>query len=199
MGRPREFDEEKALEAAMQLFWEKGFEATSLTDLTTRMEVQRPSIYSVFGDKKALFEAALRKYTSAHATHVRSILQSKASVQEAFRAFFEQLIAEAYEKSPSWGCLCINAMVELSPHDEKFEVLTREHQMYLAVIFQETIERGLRSGELDPATNARSLAQALILSLIGLTVFLKSRPDRSFAQQAIQQTLQLIQRSPVQL
>jgi len=62
MARTREFDEEKVLEAAMQLFWEKGYEATSLSDLTARMGIQRPSIYSTFGDKKELFEAALRRY-----------------------------------------------------------------------------------------------------------------------------------------
>lgn len=192
MARPREFDEEKALDAAMQVFWEKGFEATSLSDLTSRMGIQRPSIYSTFGDKKELFEAALRKYTSSHAAYIRNKLQSSSSVKEAFRAFFENMVEKEYGQTPNWGCFCINSMVELSPHDEKFEVLTREHQMYLSVIFQETIDRGLRSGELDPTINAKSLAQTLVISLIGLTVIMKSRPERSFVDNSVKVILTLL-------
>ncbi|KOR90534.1 TetR/AcrR family transcriptional regulator [Paenibacillus solani] len=192
MGRVREFDEEKVLDAAMQLFWEKGYEATSLSDLTSRMGIQRPSIYSAFGDKKELFETALRKYTSSRASETRTRLQTHQSVREAFRAFFENVVDEEYSDSPSRGCFCINTMVELAPHDEKFEILTREHQMYLAVIFQETIERGIQSGELASDTNAKALSQALIVSLIGLTVMLKSRPDRSFVNNSIEVTLTLL-------
>ncbi|WP_313637892.1 TetR/AcrR family transcriptional regulator [Paenibacillus sp.] len=192
MGRNREFDEEKVLESAMELFWEKGYEATSLSDLTSRMRIQRPSIYSAFGDKKELFEAALRKYTMSHASRVRARLQSNLSVKEAFRSFFEDLVAEEYSDSVNRGCFCINTMVELAPHDEKFEILTREHQMYLSVIFQETIERGIQSGELESGVNAKALSQALIVSLIGLTVLLKSRPERSFVDNAIAVTLTLL-------
>lgn len=192
MGRVREFDEEKVLDAAMQLFWEKGYEATSLSDLTSRMGIQRPSIYSAFGDKKELFETALRKYTRSHASETRTRLQSHQSVREAFRAFYENVVNEEYSESTSRGCFCINTMVELAPHDEKFEVLTREHQMYLAVIFQETIERGIQSGELASDTNAKALSQALIVSLIGLTVMSKSRPDRSFVNNSIEVTLTLL-------
>jgi len=192
MARTREFDEGQVLEAAMQLFWEKGYEATSLSDLTSRMGIQRPSIYSTFGDKRELFEAALRRYTKSRASDIRSRLQKYASVKEAFSIFFADIITEEYEEDLSKGCFCINTMVELAPHDEKFEVLTREHQMYLAVIFQETIERGIQTGELDDNTDAKSLAQALIVALIGLTVMMKSRPQRSFVDNAIAATLTLL-------
>ncbi|MFJ6209144.1 TetR/AcrR family transcriptional regulator [Lysinibacillus sp. NPDC092081] len=192
MARTREFDEEQALDAAMQLFWEKGYEATSLSDLTSRMGIQRPSIYSTFGDKKELFEVALRRYTTFHASHVRSRLQNYPSVIEAFSTFFAELIAEEYQENISRGCFCINTMVELAPHDERFEIITREHQMYLTVIFQETIERGIQSGELEENTDAKSLAQALIVALIGLTVMMKSRPQRSFIDNAIASTLTLL-------
>jgi TetR/AcrR family transcriptional regulator, transcriptional repressor for nem operon len=192
MGRVREFDEDKVLDAAMQLFWEKGYEATSLSDLTSRMGIQRPSIYSAFGDKKELFETALRKYTMSHASEARTRLQNQPSVREAFRALFENVVDEEYSVSRSRGCFCINTMVELAPHDEKFEILTREHQMYLAVIFQETIERGIQSGELASGTDAKALSQALIVSLIGLTVMLKSRPERSFVNNTIELILTLL-------
>ena len=192
MARTREFDEEKVLEAAMQLFWEKGYEATSLSDLTSRMGIQRPSIYSTFGDKKELFEAALRRYTTSRAADIRARLQSHVSVKQSFATFFEEVIQAEYTKDLSNGCFCINTMVELAPHDERFEILTREHQLYLAVIFQETIERGVQAGELEADTDAKSLAQALILSLIGLTVMMKSQPQRSFVDNAIATTLTLL-------
>ncbi|MFE6136099.1 TetR/AcrR family transcriptional regulator [Bacillus sp. NPDC057893] len=192
MARTREFDEDQVLDAAMQLFWEKGYEATSLSDLTSRMGIQRPSIYSAFGDKKELFEAALRRYTMSRASDTRTRLQSHSSVKEAFSIFFADVVNEEYAGDLSKGCFCINTMVELAPHDERFEILTREHQMYLAVIFQETIERGIQSGELEVNTDAKSLAQALIVALIGLTVMMKSRPQRSFVDNAIAATLTLL-------
>ncbi|KPU58419.1 TetR/AcrR family transcriptional regulator [Bacillus wiedmannii] len=178
MARLREFDEEKALDAAMQLFWEKGYAATSLSDLTAKMEIQKPSLYSAFGDKEGLFEAALRRYTNLHAANIRIKLQNEQSVKEAIRTFFENMVEEEYKKAFSKGCFCINTMVELAPHNEKFEVLTREHQMYLVVVFQELITKGIQSGELQSDLNAKAVAQTLVTSLIGLTVLMKSRPER---------------------
>ncbi|AIW84431.1 TetR/AcrR family transcriptional regulator [Bacillus mycoides] len=185
MARLREFDKEKALDAAMQLFWEKGYAATSLRDLTAKMEIQRPSLYAAFGDKEGLFEAALRRYTNLHAASIRTKLQKEQSVKEAIRIFFENMVEEEYKKESNKGCFCINTMVELAPHNEKFEVLTREHQMYLSVIFQELIAKGIQSGELQSDVNAKALAQTLVTSLIGLTVLMKSRPKRSVVDNSV--------------
>ncbi|MNI44580.1 hypothetical protein D3C73_989600 [compost metagenome] len=78
-------------------------------------------------------------------------------------------------------------MVELAPHDERFEILTREHQMYLSATFQELLERGQRSGKLGANVDAKRLAQTLVVSfLIGLTVILKSRPQQSFVDSSIE-------------
>lgn len=192
MARLREFDEEKALDAAMQLFWEKGYAATSLSDLTAKMEIQKPSLYSAFGDKEGLFEAALRRYTNLHAANIRTKLQNEQSVKEAIRTFFENMVEEEYKKEFSKGCFCINTMVELAPHNEKFEVLTREHQMYLAVIFQELITKGIRSGELQSDLNAKAVAQTLVTSLIGLTVLMKSRPERSVIDNSVSVIVSLV-------
>ncbi|PQZ49669.1 MULTISPECIES: TetR/AcrR family transcriptional regulator [Bacillus] len=192
MARLREFDKEKALDAAMQLFWEKGYAATSLSDLTAKMEIQRPSLYAAFGDKEGLFEAALRRYTNLHAASIRIKLQKEQSVKEAIRAFFENMVEEEYKKESNKGCFCINTMVELAPHNEKFEVLTREHQMYLSVIFQELITKGIQSGELQSDVNAKALAQTLVTSLIGLTVLMKSRPERSVVDNSVSIILSLL-------
>ncbi|HHT7237838.1 MULTISPECIES: TetR/AcrR family transcriptional regulator [Bacillus] len=192
MARLREFDEEKALDAAMQLFWEKGYATTSLSDLTAKMEIQRPSLYAAFGDKEGLFEAALRRYTNIHAASIRTKLQKEQSVKEAIRTFFENMVEEEYKKESNKGCFCINTMVELAPHNEKFEVLTREHQMYLSVIFQELIAKGIQSGELQSDVNAKALAQTLVTSLIGLTVLMKSSPERSVIDNSVSIILSLL-------
>ncbi|NKW84912.1 TetR/AcrR family transcriptional regulator [Bacillus cereus] len=192
MARLREFDEEKALDAAMQLFWEKGYTATSLSDLTAKMEIQKPSLYSAFGDKEGLFEAALRRYTNLHAANIRTKLQNEQSVKEAIRTFFENMVEEEYKIEFSKGCFCINTMVELAPHNEKFEVLTREHQMYLTVVFQEFITKGIQSGELQSNLNAKAVAQTLVTSLIGLTVLMKSRPERSVIDNSVSVIVSLV-------
>ncbi|AAU17278.1 TetR/AcrR family transcriptional regulator [Bacillus cereus] len=192
MARLREFDEEKALDAAMQLFWEKGYAATSLSELTAKMEIQKPSLYSAFGDKEGLFEAALRKYTNLHAANIRTKLQNEQSVKEAIRTFFENMVEEEYKKEFSKGCFCINTMVELAPHNEKFEVLTREHQMYLTVVFQEFITKGIQSGELQSDLNAKAVAQTLVTSLIGLTVLMKARPERSVIDNSVSVIVSLV-------
>ncbi|MEC0372741.1 TetR/AcrR family transcriptional regulator [Paenibacillus chibensis] len=192
MVRQREFDKEQALDEAMELFWKKGYEATSISDLTAAMGIQRPSLYAAFGGKEELFEAALRKYLNLHAARIRAKLHTNPSVKEAIRAFFGDLVEEGYRETPSKGCFCINTMVELAPHDEKFEILTREHEMYLAVIFQEAIRKGMKSGELAGSLDAKGLAQTLVVALIGLTVLLKSRPERSFADHSVGMVLSLL-------
>jgi TetR/AcrR family transcriptional regulator, transcriptional repressor for nem operon len=184
MARLREFDEEKALNAAMHLFWEKGYSATSLSDLTAKMGIQRPSLYAAFGDKEGLFEAALRRYTKLHASKIRIKLQNR-PVKEGIRTFFEELVEEEYKKETNKGCFCINTMVELASHNEKFKILTREHQMYLSVLFQELIEEGVRNGEFTNNLNSKTLAQMLVTSLVGLTVMIKSRPERSFIDNSL--------------
>ncbi|KOP79919.1 TetR/AcrR family transcriptional regulator [Cytobacillus solani] len=192
MVRQREFDKEKALDDAMELFWEKGYAATSISDLTATMGIQRPSLYATFGDKEKLFEAALRKYTNLHASLIRKKLQNTTSVKEAFRNLFEEMIEEEYKNKVSKGCFCINTIVELAPHDEKFEILTREHEMYLSVIFQETLLKGIKSGELESNLDVKALAQTLVVALIGVTVLLKSHPERSFVDKSVTLILSLI-------
>lgn len=193
MVRPRAFNTDMALDAAMQIFWDKGFETASLSDLTKGMGIQRPSLYAAFGDKKELFEAALRRYNTWHASQVRERLQEGPSVREAFRKLIEQIGAEVPAATEiQRGCFCINTMVELAPHDPKFAVLTREHQMYLAAIFTEAIERGKKEGELSSGLNAEALAHALVVSMIGLTVLMKSNPDQALIKNSIEMSLGLL-------
>lgn len=192
MVRPREFDEQQALASALQVFWEKGYEATSISDLTARMGIQRPSLYAAFGDKRELFKAALLKYSQLSYTYIQNKLRSKETARDGIRSYIEGIVEGSSGTDADLGCFCVNTMVELAPHDQALAQITREYQIRLATLLQETIELGVRSGELSTNLNATSVARALTVSAIGLSVTMKSPPDRSFVDQAIEEILTLL-------
>ena len=145
MVRPREFDEQQALAAAMQVFLEKGYEASSISDLTSRMGIQRPSLYAAFGGKKELFEAVLNKYVNMSLSFIGNRLQNAISVKEALRMYFQGIIEGVGESNPDRAVL-INTMVELAPHDQSFAQITKDYQLKLTELIEQTIETGIRSG-----------------------------------------------------
>ncbi|WP_322903757.1 TetR/AcrR family transcriptional regulator [Paenibacillus campi] len=185
MARKREFDEELVLQKIIELFWQKGYEATSMADITAVTGLQKPSVYAAFGDKMALFERALRQYNHQHALRIGRLLQQGATAKQSFELLFEQFIGGDGEHRSQYGCFCINTIVELAPHDERFAVLTREHQMYLSALFTQRLEQAIRQQEYAADYDARGYAQTLVTGMIGLTVMLKTSPDPAFVRQTI--------------
>src|SRR5881296_1680862 len=107
MGRPRAFDLEKALDLALRVFWEKGYEGTALSDLTEAMGINRPSLYAAFGNKEALFRKALDRYADGPAAYVRHALEepsARAVVERVFRGTVELLTDP---RNPG-GCLAVH-------------------------------------------------------------------------------------------
>lgn len=192
MARPREFDEQQALMVAMQVFWEKGYEATSIGDLTDRMGIQRPSLYAAFGGKDQLFQAALTKYAQLSLDFVRRKLLSASGAKEAVRLYLHGITDSADGRRPELGCLCVNTIVELAPHDSSLAAFTRDYQRQLSDLLRQTIERGMQSGELSRDRNAVALANALTIAAIGLSVTMKSGIDRAAADNAIAEMVHLL-------
>lgn len=193
MVRPREFDEQHALAAAMQVFWEKGYEATSMSDLTTQMGIQRPSLYAAFGGKKELFETVLHKYSDMSLSFIHKRMQNAVSVKEALRLYFQGIIEGVGGSNPDLGCLCMNTMVELAPHDEVFAQITKDFQVKLTEIIQQILETGIRAGELSPSLNAVAISRLLTISAIGLSVTMKSRPERSYVDSVVTEILTVLE------
>lgn len=193
MVRPREFDERQALSAAMQAFWERGYEATSMADLTERMGIQKPSLYAAFGGKKELFEAALKAYAQLSLDYVDRRLRAGPTAREALRAYFQGIVDGPAGNNPDFGCLCVNTMVELGPHDPNFANITDDFRIKLTELFLRTIEDGIRTGQLPNRLNAASIARLLTVSAIGLSVTMKTKPDRSQVEHAAGDILTLLE------
>lgn len=179
MGRPREFDEEQALGAALERFWEKGFEATSLADLTECMGLQKGSLYGAFGDKRRLYLSALAHYQDKGLGELAAALGAEGSPRAALRAFFGGVVERSVSRDGPRGCLCVNSAVELAPHDEEIARGLRRHGERVEALFQELVERGQARREFTTRVEARAAARFLGGLLHGLAVLAKTRPGRA--------------------
>ena len=184
MGRPYEFDREETLSKAMEVFWEKGYKATSIQDLVDRMGIKRGSIYNTFGDKQSLFIAALEFYAKEVNYKKLQVLEEVGSPTENIRNFFETIANIAPEKKTR-GCLISNTVVELAPHDAKVAETLRPILRRIQKAFQNCLNKAVEMGELPKDTDTKSLASYLATSTHGLMVTGKSVLDPAEVKEVV--------------
>lgn len=190
MARTKEFDREHALERAMQVFWRQGYEATSLADLLEAMGIARQSLYDTFGDKHALFLAALARYDERAIT-LRPCLASTGSVRRAFRELFEGVIEES-DQSKRRGCMGINSTVELARRDPAVAKFIAARQRGLEEQFFRLLERARQSGEIAASKDTRGLARFLVGALQGLRVAATADPNSAALRDIARISLQAL-------
>ena len=168
-GRPRSFDLEKALDAAMQVFWRNGYEGASLSDLTQAMGINRPSLYAAFGDKEALFRKALDRYDEGPAAYVREALK-----QPTVRAVTEQLLRGAAKLSTDPhhppGCLMVQGALVCGEGADciRQELVARRLASEAAV--RRRFKRAKAEGDLPAGSNPADLARYVVTIAQGMAV-----------------------------
>jgi TetR/AcrR family transcriptional regulator, transcriptional repressor for nem operon len=169
MPRPRTFDEDRAVDAAMRVFWTSGYEATSTQDLCAATGLGRSSIYNTFSSKRDLFDRALRRYTEQFTGAQLEVIQDAGMpIRERIR----RILWTAVEPEPDdpAGCFVINTIVELGPKDpEIVDLLDRDHELKL-VALTTAIRAAQAAGEIDPEQDASGLATYVFTVLGGLRV-----------------------------
>lgn len=148
-GRPREFDRATALTAAMEVFWEKGFQATSIDDLVARMGIGRQSLYNAFGDKEALMCAAIEHYQQTALQPLVEALEAPGSPRANLTRVLHK-IAERFTDGQSRGCLLVNSAIEFAGADRTSPVLSAVQAGFKIVerTFRKTLARAVEAGEL---------------------------------------------------
>lgn len=169
VGRPRAFDVNKALDCALQVFREKGYEGASLSDLTEAMGINRPSLYAAFGDKEALFRKALDRYTAGPAAYIREALE-----QPTARAVVEKILRGAAElqtnpRNPR-GCLIVQGALACGEVAEPIrqELILRRHEGEAAL--RRRLLRAKSEGDLPPDSSPADLARFVTTVLYGMAV-----------------------------
>ena len=170
VGRPREFDEEQVLTAAMEAFWRKGYEATSLADLTACTRLNKASLYRVFGDKHELFKATLKNYADMEFRKVMAVAFDSESPLENIRAVVRKICDDADSDK---GCLMINSLVELAPHDPEVKQMLQGFAEQRIGAMTDMIDKAQQADEIRKELEPFKLAVSLMLTLAGSATMVK--------------------------
>ena len=170
MARPREFEEEKVLDAAIECFWRRGLEATSMRDLSEATGLNQPSLYNAFGDKRALFATSLERYATRSMRERIARLERTHSPKDAMRAFFRELVSRTLSDPDRRGCLIVNSALEVAPHDADLCAVIASYLGEIEGFFSRCLEQAHRDGDLAPAVDPKDTARLFLGILLGVRV-----------------------------
>ncbi|MFJ5748610.1 TetR/AcrR family transcriptional regulator [Peribacillus frigoritolerans] len=176
MARSKEFDEKAVLRKAMELFWEQGYEKTSMQDLVDHMGIHRRSIYDTFGDKRSLFLASLNHYEELIVNEMESIISSTSSIKQTICDVFI-FVLNSIEQYPK-GCLSVNAAIELSLLDKEIGCIVTKMFNRTEDMFNNLIKRGQTSGELSKEIDSDNTSRFLHNNLVGIRVLIKTNYNK---------------------
>ena len=191
IARDAEFNRDQVLRQAMLVFWEKGYEATSIPDLLKAMGLSRSSLYNTFGDKRALFLEALRFYQKQMDSR-QEILNRATSVKEGITEYFNQRIESAYSTEHPKGCMTTNTSIELSTPDNQLKELVKNRFLGLENSFYQLLEKGRLSGEIKSTTDTKSLACLFMNLNHSINIMGKVNIDRLHIGQMIKAVINII-------
>ena len=177
MARPREFDETAALDAAVEHFWLRGYQSTSVRELAGAMGITGASLYNAFGDKRALFKMALARYIE---TSIEGhVLREHHSTVRAIDTFFKDIVNYSLKDKSRKGCLLVNSALEFGDEDTELKGVVSDVFVEIEAFFKRAIAGGQEQGEVSTGLSANDLARLLLGALLGIRVLARVRPNRA--------------------
>lgn len=193
MARPREFDQEDVLNKATELFWEKGYERTSIQDLVEHTGVHRGSLYDTFGDKNKLFLTCLDRFREGSKDTILNILEEDGDPKELLSRYFQKIIDVALNaETGRRGCLIANTAMELGAVDP---IIARRVEAYtsdMEMSFQTFLMRAKEQGSLKIEHSVQEVARFLLSMRNGLLVLGKSASHRKVLEDAAKVAMSII-------
>ena len=193
MSRPREYDRDAALDAAMRTFWRLGYERTSYPVLEKAMNMNRGSIYAAFGDKQRLYFEALDAYITQRNDRMEAGFADAAKpLKASLQDYFSSVIDFSFGEGEFCGCMLANSAVELGPFDQDASDRIWEGFQATENTLYTRLVKAQSAGDLGLDKDVEAISQILVNMLIGLRVTLRFRNDRARAERIVAQTLALL-------
>jgi TetR/AcrR family transcriptional repressor of nem operon len=191
MARPRKFDEDAVLDAAVQCFWSRGYEATSVRDLIGKTGLTGASLYNAFGDKRALYQRALDRYVEGGVEDRIRRCEAMAP-REAIGAYFGEILNRSLDDREHKGCMLVNSALEVAPHDPGFRENVAGVLVRIEAFFHRCVSEGQADGTITSSLSAEDLARHLLGVLMGVRVLARVRPDRALLEGVVGPALALL-------
>ena len=192
MPRTKQFCEKETLNKAVELFWEKGFHATSMQDLVTHLGINRASLYDTYGGKEELFDKAFEHYRETSIAWLEKLFEDCNSIKEGFRKLFESAIREAATDVCRKGCFVVNTITELIPGNEKMEQILFDHKIYIEDLFVNLVQKGIDNGEISSSKNPSEVGLMLFTLYNGIRVVSKIDADFNRLQKVVNSGLSVL-------
>jgi TetR/AcrR family transcriptional regulator, transcriptional repressor for nem operon len=192
VARTKEFDPDAVLQKALELFWERGYEATSMADLVGHLGIARASIYATFGGKHELYMKALDRYVQTRDLGVVEALSQPGPVLPAVRALVESYARNSLEDERRRGCMVVNAAVEMMARDLQAARRVEASWDTLETALTSALARARAQGEIPADKDPCALARFLLVMLQGLRVLGRAHPDEGRLRDAAAQALAVL-------
>ncbi|MDO8308278.1 MAG: TetR/AcrR family transcriptional regulator [Actinomycetota bacterium] len=192
IGRPLEFDPDTALEAAMQQFWSKGYEHTSMQDLLVAMNLSKSSLYQTFGGKQPLFRRCVYRYTDQVAQGLGQGLAKAPSGRRFIEGFLNSILKEAQDRHGPRGCLVMNTATEFAQSEPEIAHDVAQSIDRFRDVLQGAVERAQSEGEIPRERDSQMLANYLVSSMSGLKAQSKAGADAARLKGIIALTLKAL-------
>jgi TetR/AcrR family transcriptional repressor of nem operon len=189
MARTKDFDETEVLCKAIQIFWHKGYNGTSMQDLVDGLGISRSSLYDTYTDKHTLFVKALESYQDSGAGKIQEIINNSGSAKATIIQLLEFVVSELLHDKQQKGCFMVNAEVEVAPHDAEVNNLVCKNDQQMEDAFYSVISKGQDSGEIKKGQDARALSRFIFNIVKGIRVTAKSTGDRAVFDDIIKLTV----------
>lgn len=177
MPRPKSFDPDNALDKAMCAFWKRGYASTSIRDLTEAMGINKFSLYDTFGDKRAVFLAALERYSTQVVGAMLTGVEAPEAGLAEIRDYFELIVRGATHPQECRGCFMTNTGVELATTDPRIRRTVRAHFARMRRAFLRALDNAVERGELRPTGSTELLARHLVGASQSIALAARTRPN----------------------
>ncbi len=192
MARTKQFDERQALVSAMLVFWEKGYEGTSIQDLEHATGLNRTSIYNAFGNKRAIFDRVMICYKESVMASLFAELDGAPNIKEGIRRMLNGALDIHFDKDNPGGCLVVLSILESGQHDEASQASMQQTLQDMKGALQARLNKAKKSGELSSDLDAGSTATTIAATMAGMMVLGKANFSKAALKKTINQVLRLL-------